>query len=98
MCFLGWCVCWVISYDFIYWVWAQGRTSLLGTPGMLPNGAVDAEDFLLLRLCHLGYTVRHSLSCCKRRVVLNNTNRHDYKKRKKIPWKWDRLRDLYFPP
>src|SRR5436853_6312864 len=39
-CFLGWamgylgrCVCWVDSYAFACWVWAQGGTSLLGTSG-----------------------------------------------------------------
>src|SRR5437660_12041212 len=31
----------------------------------------------------LGYTVRHSLSCCTRRVVPNNTNPHDLKKKRK---------------
>src|SRR5437588_3614998 len=90
-CFLGWamgylgrCVCWVDSYDFVCWVWAQGGTSLLGTSGFfLANGAADAEDFLLSRLCRLGYTVCHSLSCCTRRVVPNNTNPCDLKKKKK---------------
>ena len=88
-CFLGWavgylgqCVCWVDSYDFVCWVSVQGGTYLLGTSGFSPNGAADVEDFLLLRLCCLGYIVRHSLSCCMRRVVPNNTNPHDLKKKK----------------
>ena len=76
-----------MSYDFVYWVWAQGGTSLLGTLGILANGAADAEDFLLLWLCRFGYTVRHSLSCCMRRVVPDNTNPHELKKEKKIPSK-----------
>src|SRR5437660_7472605 len=106
-CFLGWamgypgqCVYWVDSYDFICWVWAQGGTILLGTSGFSANGAADAEDFLLLRLCRLGYTVRHSLSCCTCRVVPNNTNPHDLKKKKKkkkIPSKWFTLRDRKLP-
>src|SRR5437588_7697139 len=35
MGYLGRCVCWVDSYDFVCWVWAQGGTSLLGTSGFL---------------------------------------------------------------
>src|SRR5437588_545782 len=104
-CFLGWamgylgrCVCWVDSYDFVCWVWAQGGTSLLGTSGFfLANGAADAEDFLLLRLCRLGYTVCHSLSCCTRWVVPNNTNPHSLKKEKKIPSKWFSFLSFFSP-
>src|SRR5205085_741907 len=91
-CFLGWamgylgrCVCWVDSYDFLCLVWVQGGTGLSGTLGFSANGAADAEDFLLFRLCRLGYTLRHSLTCCTRRVVPNNTNPHDLKKKKKSP-------------
>src|SRR5437588_10413637 len=83
MGYLSWCVCWVDSYDFVCWVWVQGRTGLLGTLGILANGVADVVDFLLSRLCRLGYTVRHSLSCCTRRVVSNNTNPRDLKKKEK---------------
>src|SRR5437588_13001555 len=68
MGYLGWCVCWVDSYDFVYWVWAQGGASLLSTSGSSANETADAEDFLLSQLCSLGYTVCHSLSCCTRQV------------------------------
>src|SRR5437588_11676840 len=95
--YLGWCVCWMDSYDFVCWVWAQGGNSLLGTLGILANGVADVEDFLLLQLCHLGYTVHHSLSCCTRRVVLNNTNPHDIKKKEKIPSEWFSFLPFFLP-
>ena len=44
---------------------------------------LDRGEFLLLGHCADGFSVRHSLSCCTRHVVLNNTTPYDLKKKKK---------------